>query len=120
MTEPDMLRRIRRTYNHVEGGETEDDVLYKLCTVPLLVIDDVGKEDVSDPRFVQRLWFNLINTRYDNMLPVIITANLTPDEISFHLGGNKNNEASFDRLYEMLKGVFYEIKGKSYRRKIWT
>jgi len=118
MTEPDMLRRVRRTYDHRDGEETEDEVLRKLVGIPLLIIDDVGKEEIADPRFVQRVWFSIINARYDNLRPVIITANLSPDEISYHLGGNKNNEATFDRLYEMLQGVFYEIKGKSYRRKL--
>jgi len=112
------LRRWRRTYDHRDGEETEDEVLRKLVGIPLLIIDDVGKEEVADSRFVQRVWFSIINTRYDNLRPVIITANLSPDEISYHLGGNKNNEATFDRLYEMLQGVFYEIKGKSYRRKL--
>ncbi len=118
VTEPDMLGRIRKTYNHRDGEETEDEVMRRLSTVPLLIVDDVGKEEVADPRFVQRVWFSIINTRYDNLLPVVITANLDPDDIAYHLGGSKNNEASFDRLYEMLQGVFYEIKGESYRRKV--
>ncbi len=116
-TEPDMLMRIRSTYNHKEGAETESEVYRKLTTIPLLIIDDVGKEEVSDPRFVQRAWFTIINTRYDNLLPVVLTANLDPDDMAYYLGGNKNNEATFDRLYEMLQGVFYELKDKeSYRR----
>lgn len=118
ITEPDMFSRIRGTFNHMEIGETEQDVYRLLTKIPLLIVDDVGKEEVADPRFVQRVWFSLINGRYDNMLPVVITANLTPDEIAYHLGGSRNNEASFDRLYEMVGGVFWENEGKSYRREI--
>jgi len=115
VTEPSLFTRIRSTFNH--GDETEAHVYKQLSNVPLLIVDDVGKEDVSDPRFVQRVWFTIINERYDNLKPVVFTANLDPDELANHLGGSRNNEASFDRLYEMLGGVFYEIQGKSYRRE---
>lgn len=116
VTEPRLFARIRSTYNRQEHSETEQDIIDTLVNIPLLIIDDVGKEEVADPRFVQRVWFQIINGRYDNMLPLVITANMSPDGIAHHLGGSRNNEASFDRLYEMLNGVFYEINGKSHRR----
>lgn len=116
VTEPQMFIKIRTTYNHQERGETEQSIFDTMINTPLLIIDDVGKEEVADPRFVQRVWFQVINGRYDNMLPIVITANTNPDGIADHLGGSRDNEASFDRLYEMLNGVFYEIGGKSYRR----
>ena len=112
-----MFRRIRATFNHIEKQETEEGIYKLLTTIPLLIVDDVGKEEVSDSRFVQRVWFSVINGRYDNMLPIVITANLNPDKIAYHLGGSRNNEASFDRLYEMVGGVFWENEGKSYRRE---
>lgn len=118
-TEPDMFLRLKSTFNR-QNDETENVVMKKLTTVPVLIVDDIGKEEVSDPRFVQRAWFSIINTRYDNLLPLILTANLDPDGICNHLGGNRGNEASFDRLYEMLQGTFYEITGESYRRKQWN
>ena len=117
VTEPDLFSRIRATFSKSgNSNETEVDVYNQITNVPLLIIDDVGKEDVSDPRFVQRVWYHIVNGRYDNLKPIVITANLDPDEIAMHLGGSRNNEASFDRLYEMLGGVFDEITGKSYRR----
>ena len=119
VTEPDLFSRIRATFNKSgNSNETEVDIYNRITTVPLLIIDDIGKEDVSDPRFVQRVWYHIINGRYDNLKPIILTANLTPDEIAMHLGGSRNNEASFDRLYEMIGGVFDEVTGKSYRRNI--
>lgn len=119
VTEPQMFNRIRASFNRSNGNtETEQDVYRQLINVPLLIVDDMGKEDVSDPRFVQRVWFSVINGRYDNMLPMVITANLNPDEISHHLGGNRNNEASFDRLIEMTHSTFWEVKGESYRQKL--
>lgn len=118
ITEPLMFRRIRATFNRSGGTqETENGIYSELANIPLLIVDDVGKEEVADARFVQRVWFNVINERYDNMLPIVITANLSPDEIASHLGSSRNNEAAFDRLYEMVNGIFWENTGGSYRRK---
>lgn len=118
ITEPQMFSRIRATFNrnYDSTSETEDAVYHHLINVPLLIVDDIGKEEVADPRFVQRVWFSVVNGRYDNMLPMVITANLDPDGIEQHLGGSRGNEATFDRLYEMLGGVFWEMTGPSYRR----
>ncbi len=116
-TEQNMLRRVRSTYNR-DNKETEEQVFEFLTNIPLLIIDDLGKEEVSDPRFVQRFWFSVINGRYEKELPMIITANLSPDGIATYLGGNRGNEASFDRLYEMVGGVMWEIQGKSKRREV--
>lgn len=114
-TEQDMLRRVRSTFNR-DNGETEEQVFAHLTNVPLLIIDDMGKEEVSDPRFVQRFWFSLVNGRYENELPMVITSNLNPDEIATYLGGGRGNEATFDRIYEMVKGEMLEIEGQSKRR----
>jgi len=120
MTEPEMLRQLRATFNK-NNSETEDDFIKRLTTIPVLIVDDVGKEEVADPRFVQRVWFTIVNARYENLLPVVLTANLGPDELAGHLGGNRGNEATMDRLYEMLEGKFWEITGKiSHRRKQWN
>lgn len=116
ITEPTMLRRIRATYNR-DNSESEEQVFEHLINVPLLIVDDVGKEEVSDPRFVQRVWFSVINGRYENELPVVITANLTAEGMMTHLGGSRGNEATFDRLFEMIQGVMYEVKAAGSKRR---
>lgn len=117
LTEPDMFRRIRSTFSRDYDKETEQDVYDALLNVPLLIVDDIGKEEVSDPRFVQRAWFSVINGRYDNLLPVVLTANMMPDGIAYHLGGSRGNEASWDRLLEMAVDNFWELNGASKRRE---
>lgn len=121
-TEPDLMTRIRATYNRVfytgDGApprqETEEGVLKHVTWVPLLILDDVGKEDVDNPKFVQRMLFRIINGRYNNnKLPVVITANMSEREFRQHLGGE--NEASLSRLYESCGGKFYELTGKDIR-----
>ncbi len=117
-SEPNLFLRIRSTFNRQQGEgyhETEAVIFRELTTVPLLIIDDVGKEEVSDPRFVQRVLFAIINGRYDNMLPVIITANSNTDILERHLGGDRGNSATFDRLTEMTCNMFREIIATTYR-----
>ncbi len=117
ISEPDLFLKVRSTFNRSRGveSETEEDIYRKLATVPLLILDDVGKEEVSDPRFVQRALFAIINGRYDNMLPIVITANLNPDNLEKHLGGDRGNCASMNRLVEMTGSTFWELRGESYR-----
>lgn len=116
ISEPNLFLRIRATFNNQEKyHETESDIYRELITIPLLVIDDMGKEEVSDPRFVQRVLFAIVNGRYENMLPLVITANLNPDMLDRHLGGDRGNSATFDRLAEMTGNVFREICATSYR-----
>lgn len=118
VSEPQLFLRIRSTYNKQNNDsqkETEEEIYHKLTSVRLLILDDVGKEEVSDSRFVQRVLFAIIDGRYQNMLPMIITANLDTTGLDKHLGGDRGNSASMDRLAEMTGNVFWELKGDSYR-----
>lgn len=117
-SEPSLFLRIRSTFNRQTSErpqETEQDIYNKLTKVPLLILDDVGKEEVADARFVQRVLFAVIDGRYQNMLPIILTANLTPDELDAHLGGSRGNSASMDRLLEMTGSTAFEMRGQTYR-----
>ncbi len=114
-TEPDLFRRIQTTYNG--GRENEEAIINQLVRVPLLILDDIGKEERRDMTFVQRILFAVINGRYNNLLPVVLTTNKTQKELRQYLGGEGSNEAAFDRLAEMCGGEFAGIKGESYRRR---
>jgi chromosomal replication initiation ATPase DnaA len=123
ITEQELLSRIKATYNRVyymgDGSlkqETEEDVIKFITWIPLLIIDDVGKEEVENSKFVQRMLFRIINGRYNNAkLPMVITANMSVPEFVRHLGGD--NEASMDRLQESADGKFWEMNGKDFRLK---
>jgi len=120
ITEPELFSRIRSTYNKHEDGETEKSIMNKLLNTPLLIVNDIGKQEVSDPRFVQRTWFEIIDGRYNSLKPVILTANLNPDDMAHYLGGSRNNEATWDRILEMCQEKSYEIRDKSHRRHYET
>lgn len=121
ISEPDLYMRITATYNYSleekSYRESETDIIKQLTAVGLLILDDVGKRRVTDPRFVQRIMFSIIDGRYKAILPMVLTANLDPERLRVYLGGGQEDEATFDRLLEMTGGKFLEIEGESYRRK---
>jgi len=115
-SEPDFFRAIQTTYsfNNEEQKmrESEDDIIKRLTYCDLLILDDVGKEERRDLRFLQRTLFALIDGRYRLEVPMVLTANLNADQLKTHLG-----DAAFDRFFEMIKGSQLEMEGKSYRRQ---
>ena len=55
------------------GGDTTQETIDKLCQVPILAIDDVGAHKPSE--WVNERLYEVIDTRYDNMLPIVATTN---------------------------------------------
>ena len=109
-TEAQMLARIRATFNNANENEREIDVYKKLLSVPLLIIDDVGKVRPKDFSFLQGVYYQVIDGRYINEDPVILTSNLSFVELEKHIGG-----ACADRLKEMCGKNFIKMAGKSQR-----
>ncbi len=121
-TESDLYLRIRATYSaphyHGEGPppETEQGIINIMCRVPLLVLDDLGKQAPADPRWSQSKLFDIINGRCNNRLPMVITANLSESGLRAYLGGS-DNQAIIDRLIQMCGGEINVMSGKSWRRR---
>ena len=92
--------------------ESEDDIIKSIVYADLVVLDDVGKEKRADPRFIQRTIYSIIDGRYKQQLPLILTANLDPNGLKEHL-----ESASFDRVWELTGGKSIRMDGKSFRRK---
>lgn len=83
VTVPELLDIIRAGYDKARPSG-ERDLLREAKTVPLLVLDDLGAERVTD--WVQERLFVIINARHDEELATIFTSNLGPDELGDHLG----------------------------------
>jgi len=120
-SEYDIFATIQETFNYSfeekRYRESETDIIRRLTYAPLLIIDDMGKEKRSDPKFVQRTLFKIIDGRYNESRPIVITANLSPAQLKNYLGAGGGDEASFERLWEMTGGEFFNMEGDSYRRK---
>lgn len=113
-TENNLLSRIRATFNSQDNKatETEEDIYRQLEKIDLLILDDVGKVRPRDYSFLQGVYFRIIDTRYSEEKPIILTTNLSPTELENHIGG-----ACADRLREMCGSNFVLMKGTSYRQR---
>lgn len=79
----DMVRAIRETWS--KGSEmSESDAYHRLAWKDLLVIDEIGAQAGSDNE--KLILFEVINSRYENMLPTVIISNLAPDDLLKELG----------------------------------
>lgn len=85
---------------------TDEDILSEIKTVPLLILDDLGKEKSTE--WTQETIYSIVNYRYEHMLPTVITTNCTMAEIQNRLGS-----ATVSRLMEM--SDYAEMNGKDYR-----
>ena len=106
---PALFSRIKATYG-AEGEGSEDKIMAALSKCDLLVLDDAGAEKPTD--WVQEKFYQIINARYKNRLPVVITTNTKDmagleDIIGFR---------AYDRVLEMC--VPLKNNGESYRRSI--
>lgn len=74
---PTLLTQIRRTYEKAESGSAYDDLFRRLTSVDLLYIDDLGSERRTD--WVVEQLYALVNERYENQLPMLVTSNSDSD-----------------------------------------
>ena len=116
MTMIDLLERIRRTFRTADGGD-ESEILSAYKKVPLLVIDDIGKEKPTD--WAIATIYSIVNGRYESCMPTIITTNYDPATLVRRLtpkdtGDSMTAEATLDRLMEMCAVV--PMVGESWRR----
>lgn len=70
-----IIGTIRKSYQK-ESQMSEFNIINQLATVDLLVIDDLGKEHTSENN--KSIVYQVINQRYENYRPIIITTNLEP------------------------------------------
>lgn len=87
-----ILQFIKGSFDR-ESGYTEAQALDALCEPSLLIIDEIGATKPTE--FELATLFNIIDGRYQNLLPTIIVSNLMPNELGAALG-----ERCVDRLRE--------------------
>lgn len=77
LTVPDLLDTLRFSYN--SENTTFEERFDEIRAASLLVLDDFGTENATD--WAQEKLFQIINYRYINHLPLVITSNLLFNEI---------------------------------------
>ena len=78
-TSPGMLAEIRSTY-HPQAKHQEMEVIEKYALAPLLLIDDIGAEKITDWSVPAQ--YQIISDRVNWNRKTIITSNLSLDEIA--------------------------------------
>ncbi|MHB8109786.1 MAG: ATP-binding protein [Syntrophorhabdaceae bacterium] len=105
MSVPELLAKIRATYSDPDGDE--EGLIDTYASVKYLVLDDLGAEK-STEWSISTLYL-IIDRRYREMLPTIVTTNLTMDEIA---QGLSRRIAS-----RLASGKVITIKAPDYRMK---
>lgn len=80
LSAPEMFDMIRDDYQHKDSFNLERI----LANRGIIIIDDLGVEKPSE--WVSETMFKIIDKRYREMIPTIITSNLELGELSEHLG----------------------------------
>ena len=102
MSYRDVITKLKQ---NMTDEEYYKKTLSKYQNAEVLLIDDLFKGKVNDTDI--NIMFELINYRYLNRLPMIISTELTVDKLlSF-------DEAIGSRLYEMAKTYVYQIQGSN-------
>lgn len=110
-----LLAELKNTYD-VYNNISEMKIIKLYEKVDLLIIDDLGKEKPSEWG-LEKL-FTIINSRYENNLPVIITTNYNQNSLIDRLSINGEIETAksiISRLYEMCYLV--KIEDRDHRIK---
>ena len=114
-TSIDILGDIKRCYER-NSEVTEEEVLEAYKTVDLLIIDDLGKEQVTE--WSVPVLYSILNERYEALLPTIITTNYNTTALAEKLsekGDAETATAIISRFVESSKRV--TMSWADYRRK---
>ena len=76
ITVPDLLDALRFSYSSEEGFEERFE---EIRQAPLLILDDFGTQNATE--WAQEKLFQILNHRYINRLPLVVTTNLGLDQI---------------------------------------
>lgn len=82
-TAADMLGKVKATWGQ-RGGDSEAQVIERFASIALLIIDEVGSIKCSGRE--REILFAILNSRHNEELPTVFTANLKPDELPGYLG----------------------------------
>ena len=102
---PKLLLTLKSNFDG--SGYENEIIIEKLAKAPVLVLDDLGAEKASD--WVAETVYILIDERYGNMKPTVITSNYSPSELAVRFG-----DRIVSRIMEMCRVI--EIKTSDKRK----
>jgi DNA replication protein DnaC len=94
-TVPRLLGYLKSTFGKGGGeGPKESDIIERLISLDILILDDLGAEHSGD--WASTVIYNVVDGRYGEGRPIIVTSNITLDEVSKRL---------HDRMASRLTGM---------------
>ena len=109
---PVRMTNFARILNELNGSFSSlNEVVDRLCCFPLLIIDDFGMERSTEYALEQV--YNIVDSRYRSRKPLIVTTNLTLDEIRHPQ--DTAHARIYDRLLEMCVPI--SCIGVSFRKE---
>lgn len=102
---PELMNEIKATFDSKE--ESASEVLRKYCECDLLVMDDVGAGQLT--AWTVGKLYELINTRYNNGKPMILTSNLSLNELETRLErfDEYAGKRLVSRLYDLCEVAYF-------------
>ena len=90
----DLMNQLKACFNKDPDDDISPRIIETLQKVELLILDDLGAEKSSE--WVCEKLFEIIDYRYNENLPMLVTTNCVPEELKKQIG-----DRNFDRLREM-------------------
>jgi DNA replication protein DnaC len=97
ITVPDLLDSLRFTFDNPEA--TFEERFEQIRSAPLLVMDDFGTQKVST--WGQEKLFQIINYRYINRLPLVVTTNLNEEDFEERIRSRLQDQELVSRVHIM-------------------
>lgn len=108
---PVLTTNFARIANTVQGlFDGRQEYYDSLNRFPLLILDDLSAERKTE--YMHEIVYEVINSRYLAGLPLIVTTNLTADELKHP--ADVTNQRTFSRLFEMCIPI--HVEGDDRRR----
>ncbi|MBR5889126.1 MAG: ATP-binding protein [Akkermansia sp.] len=104
------MTNFARVADEIWTADDKAGYIADLCRYDLLMLDDLGAERKSE--YMQEMVYKIVNARYVAGAPVIVTTNLTTDELT------KTADIGYARTYDRLleKCLLIKVDGRSRRR----
>jgi DNA replication protein DnaC len=95
ITVPDLLDALRFAYDDPES--TFEERFEEIRTAPLLIMDDFGTQNATS--WAQEKLFQIINYRYINKLPLVVTTNQFLEQIDSRIRSRLQDPDLVTRVY---------------------
>ena len=106
---PRLFSELRSTYNRQEGP-SEQEVIDRYAKVKLLILDDMGAENVKNADWLADRLYQIVGERHDELRPTIFTSNLSIAELARRVG-----ERVTWRIVEMVAKNIVHLDGPNLR-----